>query len=167
MAGDEEADGLGWRAMREGGGAGRYGAGRGNAHNPMGGDGGEGWEWTLCKGTEGTGGRMRSPILTYRGRGKEGDRGAWCFGLRPPHPLNPHRRPANRTRHRATSCICGHPPHPSPPPPSAGGHTLFLKIPHLKKFLVKCKLWERSIIFVYSNVVFSLHNGGLCIAGFT
>jgi len=76
MAGYSVPSVRGGRAMREGGGAGRSGAGRGNVHSHRGRDGGEGWEGTLCKGTEGTGGRLRYPILPYRGRGRERDRGA-------------------------------------------------------------------------------------------
>ena len=86
------------------------------------------------------------------------------------NPLSTHKaRPA--TASQRTSETTAHsgppPPHPSPPPPSPAGGSALGKIPPLKNYFPKSKLWEWAISFVYSKVLFSIHNGGLCIAGFT
>ena len=101
---DRVSKGGGQRGGMAGRGAGAWGGAMGAG--PMGRDRGGGWEGEQSEGSGGTGGYLWSPILPYRAgereRDRPMDRGISCFGIRSPHPRSPHRRPANRTRHRAT-----------------------------------------------------------------
>ena len=153
-------DGAG-RARRgrvaEGGGhwgrmAGRGAGGRGGAVRigPMGRDRWGGWEGEQSEGSEGAEGALWPPVLPYRAEEGERDRveeGASGFGL-PILAVPTAGQPIGRATGQR-GAFAAYPPHPSPPPPSAGGHTLFLKGAPLKNFSGFSK-WENALSPYYA-----------------
>ena len=138
--------------MAEGGGqwgrmAGRGAGGRGGAVRigPMGRDRWGGWEGEQSEGSEGAEGALWPPVLPYRAEEGERDRveeGASGFGL-PILAVPTAGQPIGRATGQR-GAFAAYPPHPSPPPPSAGGHTLFLKGAPLKNFSGFSK-WENAL----------------------
>ena len=122
--------------------AGRGAGGRGRAMGmgPMGRDRWGGWEGEQSEGSGGTGGYLWSPVLPYRageGERDRGEEGASGFGL-PVLAVPTAGQPIGRATGQR-GAFAAYPPHPSPPPPSAGGHTFFLKGAPLKNYFPKTK----------------------------
>ena len=83
-----------------------------------------------------------------------------------------HRRGQDGTHDGPAGRPAGHahgppPPHGSTPRPSAWRGGQRGKIPPLQNFLEKVNERTHYQSLVYSNGLFGIHNGGLCIAGFT
>jgi hypothetical protein len=118
----------------------RRGGGAGATHTPTGGGMGarDGWG-RYARGQRGQGAGyalLSYPIWEEAGESIKG-KGASGFGL-PTLSIPTAGQPIGRATGQPRA-FAAYPPHPSPPPPSAGGHTLFLKGAPLKNFVGKTK----------------------------